>query len=65
MDLVKRYHTRPADELYDLAVDPFEEHNLATFPEHAERMKQMREALTAWMRQTRDAALSDSRQRAE
>jgi uncharacterized sulfatase len=59
-DLVKRYHTRPAEELYDLAADPFEMHNLAALPEQAERVARMREELTAWMRQMGDNGLTNN-----
>jgi uncharacterized sulfatase len=62
-DLVKRYHTRPAEELYDLAADPFEERNLAARPEHGERVMRMRESLNSWMRQTGDTGLNNPRQK--
>ena len=41
-------HNRPKDkvELYDLAADPHEEHNLAA--SHSEVVKTMRDALNAW-----------------
>ncbi len=48
-DLVKRYHARPAEELYDLAADPHEGRNLAADPQHAERLETMRDELQAWM----------------
>jgi N-sulfoglucosamine sulfohydrolase len=48
--LVKRYHQRPAEELYDLRRDPFETNNLAVLPEHAARVKSMRDELETWMR---------------
>ena len=35
-DKVKRYQQRPAEELYDLANDPWEQHNVAALPENAE-----------------------------
>jgi N-sulfoglucosamine sulfohydrolase len=46
---VARYHQRPAEELYDLRSDPFEQHNLASDPRHAARAKAMRVELEAWM----------------
>lgn len=48
--LVKQYHIRPAEELYDLAADPFEEKNLAAEPALAERLKSMRGELEAWLK---------------
>ncbi len=48
-DLVKRYHARPAEELYDLAADPHEGRNLAADPQHAEWLETMRDELQAWM----------------
>lgn len=47
--LLRRYHQRPAEELYDLHHDPFETNNLALQPEQAGRMKAMREELKDWM----------------
>ncbi len=47
--IVKRYHTRPAEELYDLAADPHEQRNLAADPAHAGRLAQFRKELDAWM----------------
>lgn len=48
--IVKRYHERPAEELYDLNADPNEQHNLASDPKLAARLKEMRAALEDWMR---------------
>ena len=52
--IVKRYHERPADELYDLAADPDEQHNLASEPGQAARLKEMRVALDQWMQDQGD-----------
>jgi len=53
-ELVQRYHQRPEVELYDLENDPLELRNLAAEPEHAERVKEMRAQLEAWMREQGD-----------
>jgi len=52
--LCKRYQHRPAEELYDLEEDPFEQNNLAGNPEYRERMDRMRKQLDAWMAQQGD-----------
>ena len=45
---------RPAEELYDLQIDPWEFHNLAAAPEHAATLKHLRETLDRWMKDTHD-----------
>ena len=45
---------RPAEELYDLAVDPFEVNNLARDPKHANRLDAMRKRLADWEERTGD-----------
>jgi N-sulfoglucosamine sulfohydrolase len=52
--VVKRYHARPAEELYDLRRDPFETNNLARSPEHAARVRTMRDQLEGMMREQGD-----------
>ncbi len=52
--IVKRYHARPAEELYDLAADPREQRNLAADTQHASQLKRMRARLEEWMRQQGD-----------
>jgi N-sulfoglucosamine sulfohydrolase len=52
--VVKRYHARPAEELYDLAADPQEQHNLAADSAQAERLKELRAELDQWMREQSD-----------
>lgn len=39
---------KPMEEFYDTQNDPFEIHNLASDPSHAERMSRMRRALQEW-----------------
>jgi hypothetical protein len=47
---VRRYHARPAEELYDLAADPHEQQNLAADPQHAAVLQDLRAELEQWMR---------------
>jgi N-sulfoglucosamine sulfohydrolase len=48
--LVRRYHERPKEELYDLRTDPWQQSNLAADPKQAERLRSMRAQLAAWMK---------------
>lgn len=48
--IVKRYHERPAEELYNLSADPHEQQNLIGKPEQAKRLVAMRQTLDEWMR---------------
>jgi N-sulfoglucosamine sulfohydrolase len=59
--VVKRYHTRPAEELYDLTADPWEQRNLAADPKHAERLKALRADLDTWMKEQGDEGLKTER----
>lgn len=47
--IIKRHVERPAEELYNLVDDPFEQHNLAADPAIAERLNEMRSTLDNWM----------------
>jgi len=40
---------RPAEELYDTQIDPYEIHNLADKPAYQPELKRLREALDAWI----------------
>ncbi len=53
--LVHDYQHRPAEELYDCEVDPWNRHNLANNPEHAGKLAELRTKLDAWMKQQGDA----------
>lgn len=53
-DKVKRYQERPAEELYDLQNDPWEQHNLASLPANAETLKKYRGLLEDWMKEQGD-----------
>ena len=53
--IVKRYHERPSEELYDLKDDPNEVKNLAADSKHAARLASLRAELDAWMKQQGDA----------
>ncbi len=52
--IVERYRQRPREELYDLAADPYEQHNLAADPAHRERLATLRDKVAEWMKQQAD-----------
>lgn len=52
--IVKRYHERPAEELYDLRADPHEQRNLAADPKHQARLVLLRADVDAWMKANND-----------
>ena len=52
--IVRRYHERPGQELYDLRNDPHETNNLALSPEQKERVRELRSELEAWVREQGD-----------
>jgi len=51
------YYTRAAEELYDLAVDPWEQRNLAADPAHEEPLLALRGRVQEWMERTDDPLL--------
>jgi uncharacterized sulfatase len=59
--VVKRYHTRPAEELYKLRDDPWEMRNLAADPDHAATLAAMRADLEKWMKDQGDEGLKTER----
>lgn len=63
--VVQRYHRRPAEELYDLNADPYEQRNLASDPTQAQRLARFRLELDAWMKAEGDQGLvtENARQR--
>lgn len=48
--VVRRYHARPVEELYDVAADPHETRNLAGVAEHAGVLGELRGKVDAWMK---------------
>ncbi|HJZ60279.1 MAG TPA: hypothetical protein VKE74_35375, partial [Gemmataceae bacterium] len=59
--VIRRYHTRPAEELYDLTADSWELRNLAADPGHAARLVALRADLDAWMKDQGDEGLKTER----
>ncbi len=55
--ILKRYHARPAQELYDLETDPHEQRNLAADPAHQGELARLGGQLDAWLK-TQDDKLS-------
>lgn len=52
------YGARPAEELYDCQVDPFELNNLADSPEHAATKARLKAHLETYQRQTKDPRIT-------
>lgn len=46
--------SRPVEELYDLATDPYEVHNVAGDPKHGEKLHELRSALGQWQLEVGD-----------
>ena len=63
--IVARYHHRPAEELYDLDADPYEQHNLAADPGDATVLQQLRLDLRNWMSSQGDNGLGSEREAAK
>ena len=53
--IVNAYLHRAREELYDLSADPFEMHNLANDPRHAEQRRALRQQLSEWCKQQGDS----------
>ena len=51
------FETKPIEELYDIATDPFETNNLADDPKYADVLKTMRAQCSVWMVATGDMGL--------
>src|SRR5690606_35401508 len=47
--IVKRYHERPAEELFNLDSDPLEHTNLATDPMSKDQLNRLRQLLDEWL----------------
>ncbi|WP_282147940.1 sulfatase family protein [Algibacter lectus] len=48
------YHSNPAEELYRIDQDPFEENNLAAKPEYAKKLDSLRQLITKRMKEVND-----------
>jgi len=59
--VVRRYHKRPAEELYDLTADPWELKNLADDPTHKDTLATLRADLDVWMKEQGDEGLKTER----
>lgn len=44
------FEPRPAEELFDIDVDPYETNNLATDPSYSDKLEEMRSLLTEWVK---------------
>jgi uncharacterized sulfatase len=61
--ILKRYHGRPAEELYDLASDPHEQRNLSGQAEHAGMLRSLGGELSAWLQSQGDKGTTFARPR--
>lgn len=51
---LRNYHSSPAEELYQIQQDPFEEHNLADMPQHARKLAELRAMVSKRMTEVGD-----------
>jgi arylsulfatase A-like enzyme/GH43 family beta-xylosidase len=54
---VRRYLERPAEELYNVHDDPWEQNNLAAEPAVSDRLAELRRSVDQWMAETGDPQL--------
>ncbi len=54
-EIVRHYHERPAEELYDIVDDPDERHNIADKPEYTVTLQVLRKKLDGWMKDQGDS----------
>ncbi|CAA6692384.1 MULTISPECIES: sulfatase [unclassified Lentimonas] len=59
VEMIFMHDEKPVEELYDLENDPDELNNLASNPEYAVVLEQMRANEAAWLQQNRDFGLED------
>ncbi len=52
--ILKRYHARPSEELYDIIDDPHEQKNVVADPKHSATLAGLRAELRAWMQDQGD-----------
>jgi len=60
-ELIRQYHHRPPEELYDLSKDPDELKNLAADLNHSEDLSRLRAALDEWMKAAHDQGVATDR----
>lgn len=51
------FEARPAEQLYDIEADPYETKNLATDPEYANVLKDLRARMTSWVKSMPDLSM--------
>lgn len=56
---------KPAEELYDLKEDPHELHNLVDSDKHKAVLKELRDALSTWMKETKDQGAEPEKEEAK
>jgi uncharacterized sulfatase len=56
--IVERYHHRPAEELFDVVADPYEQHNLVGEATSVEILAQLRAEVDRWMTAHNDDGLA-------